>query len=181
MSLLPFELVYREHRDELFGFLRRRLPEADAADAFQETCLRALRTYPGLAHGRELRAWLYTIARSVITDRARRASTRPQEVSPHDLASSELAVHTRHGNLTADPAALVADAAGLAGLTDDLPPTERAAVTLRYGLDLSYEQIGAALDASSLAARQATSSGVRRLRRQLDVHNPDTTTERDQT
>jgi DNA-directed RNA polymerase specialized sigma24 family protein len=50
-------------------------------------------------------------------------------------------------------------------MTAQLPQKERAAVFLRYGYDLSYEDIGAALGSSSEAARQATSSGVRRLRR----------------
>jgi RNA polymerase sigma factor (sigma-70 family) len=50
-------------------------------------------------------------------------------------------------------------------LTADLPQKERAAVFLRYGYDLSYEEIGDALGSSSEAARQAASSGVRRLRR----------------
>ena len=50
-------------------------------------------------------------------------------------------------------------------LTADLPQKERAAVFLRYGYDLSYEDIGNALGSSSEAARQAASSGVRRLRR----------------
>jgi DNA-directed RNA polymerase specialized sigma24 family protein len=35
---------------------------------------------------------------------------------------------------------------------------------LRYGFDLSYEDIAAALGSSENAARQAASSGVRRLR-----------------
>ena len=167
MPLPPFELVYREHRDELFGFLRMRLPNADAADVFQETFLRALRTYPGLAHGDELRGWLYTIARSVLVDRARRARSRPQEVSSHELPVGEAPTRSADDPPSAGPASLVADAAGLAGLTGDLPRTERAAVVLRYGFDMGYDQIGAALDASAVAARQAASSGVRRLRRQL--------------
>ena len=50
-------------------------------------------------------------------------------------------------------------------LTGDLPPTERAAVVLRYGYDLPYAQIGNALGSSEEAARAAASSGVRRLRR----------------
>jgi RNA polymerase sigma factor (sigma-70 family) len=53
----------------------------------------------------------------------------------------------------------------LADLTDGLSPKERAAVVLRYGYDLSYDQIAAALGSSPDAARQATSAGVRRLRR----------------
>ena len=36
---------------------------------------------------------------------------------------------------------------------------------LRYGYDLDYQRIGAVLGSSAEAARQAASSGVRRLRR----------------
>ena len=52
-------------------------------------------------------------------------------------------------------------------LADELPEKERAAVVLRYGYDLSYSDIGTALGSSEEAARQAASSGVRRLRRRL--------------
>jgi DNA-directed RNA polymerase specialized sigma24 family protein len=38
-------------------------------------------------------------------------------------------------------------------------------VVLRYGYDLDYGQIGDALGSSAEAARQAASSGVRRIRR----------------
>jgi DNA-directed RNA polymerase specialized sigma24 family protein len=54
----------------------------------------------------------------------------------------------------------------LAPLTDGLPPKERAAVVLRYGYALDYDEIGAALGSSEAAARQAASSGVRRLRKE---------------
>jgi hypothetical protein len=59
--------------------------------------------------------------------------------------------------------------AELEHLTGDLPPKERAAVVLRYGYDLPYDQIGAALGSSEEAARAAASSGVRRLRRRLSA------------
>ena len=57
--------------------------------------------------------------------------------------------------------------AELEHLADELPEKERAAVVLRYGYDLPYDQIADALDSSEDAARQAASSGVRRLRRRL--------------
>jgi DNA-directed RNA polymerase specialized sigma24 family protein len=38
-------------------------------------------------------------------------------------------------------------------------------VVLRYGYDLSYADIGAALGSNEQAARQAASAGVRRLRK----------------
>src|SRR6266487_2652325 len=54
--------------------------------------------------------------------------------------------------------------AQLEHLADQLPPTERAAVVLRYGYDLDYSDIGAALGSNATAARQAASAGIRRLR-----------------
>jgi DNA-directed RNA polymerase specialized sigma24 family protein len=50
-------------------------------------------------------------------------------------------------------------------LAEALPPTECASVVLRYGYDLDYADIGAALGSNATAARQAASSGIRRLRR----------------
>jgi RNA polymerase sigma factor (sigma-70 family) len=141
----PFETFYAEHRAEVLRLLRRRLGAVDAEDAFQETFLRALRAYDRLDHGEHLRAWVLTIASRVAIDAARRA--RP---------AGEL-----HEPASDDERPAYAD---LGELTDGLPHKERAAVVLRYGYDLTYDQIAAVLDSSPAAARQAASSGVRRLR-----------------
>jgi RNA polymerase sigma factor (sigma-70 family) len=141
----PFETFYREHRAEVLGLLRRRLGRERSEDAFQETFLRALRAYERLEHGEHLRAWVLTIASRVAIDTLRRG--RPTDELPEQAVD--------------DPRPAYAD---LGELTDGLPPKERAAVVLRYGYDLTYDQIAAALDSSPDAARQATSAGVRRLR-----------------
>ena len=142
----PFERFYAETRDEVLALLRRRLGRAAAEDAFQETFLRALRAYGRLEHGDHLRAWVLTIAGRVAIDTLRRR--RPE------------------GELEVEPTAEDVRPAylDLGDLTDGLPPKERAAVVLRYGYDLPYDDIAAALGSSSEAARQAASSGVRRLR-----------------
>jgi RNA polymerase sigma factor (sigma-70 family) len=147
-TIPPFERFYEEHRNAVFGFLARRLGRAGAEDAFQETFLRALRGYDKLEHGRFLRAWIFTIAARVAIDTSRR--------TPSDTLSlgDEGAVED------ARPAYLE-----LEHLAEELPPTERAAVVLRYGYDLEYAEIGAALGSSADAARQAASSGIRRLRK----------------
>jgi len=151
VRLPPFETLYLKHRDELFGFLVRRVGRERAEDAFQETFLRALRGYPGLRHGRHLRAWLYTIAARVAADEQRR---RPPPTPP----APDAAPDSRPGY------------AELEHLAGELPATERAAVVLRYGYDLSYADIGAALGSSEQAARQAASAGVRRLReRRIEI------------
>lgn len=144
IAIPPFERFYAEHREPVLAHLRHLLGDA-AEDAFQETFLRALRAYPGLRHGRHLRAWVFTIATRVAIDETRRL--RPSGELPEVAIEDGLPPH-----------------AELGPLTDELPPKERAAVVLRYGFDLPYDEIAAALGSSEDAARQAASSGVRRLR-----------------
>jgi RNA polymerase sigma factor (sigma-70 family) len=147
VTIPPFETFYAEHNSEVLGLLRRKLGRDRADDAFQETFLRALRAYERLEHGEHLRAWVLTIASRVAIDTYRRTvpTTEVPEL-PHE-----------------DDRPAYED---LGDLTDGLPPKERAAVVLRYGYDLTYEQIAAALDSSPDAARQAASTGVRRLRKE---------------
>ncbi len=147
----PFELLYEQHRDEIYAFLTRRVGRARADDAFQETFLRALGGYGKLAHGRYLRAWLYTIASRVAADEERRRAPR---LEPAGAANDSRPAY-----------------AELEHLAGDLPATERAAVVLRYGYDLDYKDIAAALGSTETAARQAASSGVRRLRRKGIAHD----------
>jgi len=141
----PFERLYQRHCGEILAYLRRIAGPGMAEDAFQDTFLRALGGYGKLRSATNLRAWLFTIATRVVIDEHR----RPQPVLdvPDLPIEDELPAY-----------------AELEPLTGALPPTERAAVVLRYGYDLSYGDIATALGSSEDAARQAASSGVRRLR-----------------
>ena len=86
---------------------------------------------------------MLTIARRVAADHYRRREAPPIVVEPETDSRPAYAE--------------------LGELADGLPRKERAAVVLRYGYDMSYAAIGAALGSSEDAARQAASSGVRRL------------------
>jgi RNA polymerase sigma factor (sigma-70 family) len=147
MSVPPFERFYEEQQGPVLAQLRSMLGRDAADDAFQETFLHALRGYPALEHGRYLRAWVLQIARNVALDVLRRTRATSAEVPDLESVDEPLPYEE------------------VRRLTADLPEKERAAVFLRYGYDLSYEDIGAALGSSPEAARQAASSGVRRLRR----------------
>lgn len=113
----------------------------------------ALRAYPRLRHGDNLRAWLYTIAQRKATDAVRRRARRPTR----DLDGI-------------DPPA----PPGPEPLDDSLwvtvrglPPKQRAALVHRYVLDLAYGEIGERMGTSEEAARQNVSAGLRRLRREV--------------
>jgi RNA polymerase sigma factor (sigma-70 family) len=149
VAIPPFERFYEQHRAEVLRLLRRRLGVDRADDAFQETFLRALRAYGRLDHGEHLRAWVLTIAQNVALDTLRRSRPTAELVETADVDDERPAY------------------AELTELTDGLGPKERAAVVLRYGYDLSYDQIALVLESSPEAARQATSMGVRRIRRRL--------------
>ncbi len=149
VPIQPFERFYEEHRAEVLRLLRRHLGAGGAEDAFQETFLRALQAYRRLEHGEHLRAWVLTIARNVAIDTLRRARPTGPELAEAASEDSRPAYEE------------------LAALTDGLPQKERAAVVLRYGYDLPYDQIADALGSSEDAARQAASTGVRRLRRRI--------------
>jgi RNA polymerase sigma factor (sigma-70 family) len=154
----PFEVFYEEHCDEVLAFLRHRIGRERAEDAFQETFLRALRAYPRLEHGLHLRAWVLTIATRLLIDQSRKRVAQPTEPGDSLLQGVE-GWDERHRPAFEE----------LADLAEALPPKERAAVVLRYGYDLDYAQIGAALGSTEAAARQAASAGVRRLRRELQA------------
>jgi RNA polymerase sigma factor (sigma-70 family) len=148
VTIPPFEEFYAANRDRVYRLLVRRVGRQQAEDLFQETFLRALRAYGDLRHAEQLGAWVATIAERVVIDAHRRA--RPVEALGDAESWDGLPPH-----------------AELEQLAGGLPPTERAAVVLRYGYDLDYEQIGAVLGSNATAARQAASAGVRRLRKEL--------------
>ncbi|HSB37733.1 MAG TPA: sigma-70 family RNA polymerase sigma factor [Gaiellaceae bacterium] len=147
MGVPPFERFYEEQQGPVLAQLRGMLGRDAAEDAFQETFLRALRAYPTLKHGRHLRAWALAIARNVAVDALRGRRLTSAEVPDLESVDEPLPYEE------------------LRRLTAELPQKERAAVFLRYGYDLSYEDIGNAVGSSPEAARQAASSGVRRLRK----------------
>jgi RNA polymerase sigma factor (sigma-70 family) len=150
VAIPPFERFYGEHASDVLGYLRRLLGQR-AEDAWQETFLRALRAYDRLEHGRHLRAWVFTIATRVAMDELR-------------TSSKMLLVEDVDGEPLEVGRPVYAE---IEHLTGELPPKERAAVVLRYGYDLPYDEIGTALGSSEEAARAAASSGVRRLRRRF--------------
>lgn len=153
MHLPPFETLIDAHATELHRFLVGCVGPTEAEDCLQETYMSALRAYPRLRHGDNLRAWLYTIARRKATDALRRAARRPAR----DLDGL-------------DPAATPAPEPfddGIWRSVRGLPARQRDAVVHRFVLDLAYAEIGARMGTTEEAARQNVSAGLRRLRREV--------------
>jgi RNA polymerase sigma factor (sigma-70 family) len=157
-SLPPFQVLVDAHAVELHRFLVGFLGPDDAEDCLQDTLISALRAYPRLAHGENLRAWLYTIARRKATDVGRRRGRHP---STRPLGELEPAAEPSVGpHQPADD--------GLWSSVRMLPEKQRSAVVHRFVMDLDYRSIGERMGISEEAARQNVSEGLRRLRKEMN-------------
>src|SRR3954471_15366803 len=127
MSLPPFQLALDQHRDSLARFLAATVGPQEADDCLQETLIAALRAYPRLRDGSNVRAWLFTIARNKALDEHRLRARRPVPVA---------AVAEGGGEMTAGEGDEELWAA-----VRELPPKQRAAVALRFVNDLPHSEI----------------------------------------
>ncbi|HTE60222.1 MAG TPA: sigma-70 family RNA polymerase sigma factor [Solirubrobacteraceae bacterium] len=123
-----------------------------AAEVAQEVAIVALRRHGSLRDPRALDAWLYRTAvraalREAERSRTRRAAERAAAVSEH----------------APDAAAIAA-----AQLLAELPPRQRAALTLRYVHDLDDHAIATALGCRPGTVRSLLSRGLSTLREQAD-------------
>jgi RNA polymerase sigma factor (sigma-70 family) len=152
-QLPPFQAFLEQHRGPVLGFLRAMVGPDDADDCFQETFLAALRAYPS-ADGRNLRAWVMTIARNKAIDQARARARRATPMAdPPEPPVSDAYDGLGGGEVWARAA--------------ELANGQRAALALRFAADLPYRDIGAALGTSEAAARRRVHDGLEALREHL--------------
>ena len=149
----PFEEIVVEHGPLVRRVCRALLGPVDTDDAWSETFLAALRAYPDLRPGSNVRGWLVTIAHHKAIDqiRARQRVAVPAGDLPAGLPGGE-------------PGPEPADTE-LRGALEALPFKQRAAVAYRYLADLSYADVAALLECSQAAARRSAADGIASLRR----------------
>jgi RNA polymerase sigma factor (sigma-70 family) len=159
-ALEPFEAVVVEHGPVVMRVCRALLGPAEADDAWSETFLAALRAYPDLGPGSNVRGWLVTIAHRKAIDQLRARSRRPEPAADvgHSLPGADAGPEPVDSELSA----------ALAGL----PTKARLAVVYRYLADLPYAEVGALLECSEAAARRNAADGIARLRRQYRKDEP---------
>ncbi|MGH2924982.1 MAG: RNA polymerase sigma factor [Solirubrobacterales bacterium] len=155
----PFQVFLDEHLASVRAFLRGMVGPNDAEDCLQDTFLAALRAYPR-AEATNLRAWVLTIARRKAIDhhRARERGALPV-ADPAELVDAGGASSAGGSGLgmSAEHSAIWSAVAGL-------PPGQRAAVVLRFAVDLRYREVGEALGTSEDAARRNVHEGLKKLR-----------------
>jgi DNA-directed RNA polymerase specialized sigma24 family protein len=162
VDLPPFQALIDAHGRDVHRFLIASVGRVDADDCYQETWISALRAYPRLRDGSNLRGWILTVAHNKAIDHVRAGSRRaiPVPDAP-ELADTHGRAHDGGG----DPAA-GGPSAGVWGHVRELPPKQRTAVALRFVVDAAYAEIAAVMATSEEAARRNVHEGLTRLRKE---------------
>jgi RNA polymerase sigma-70 factor (ECF subfamily) len=142
-------------RPQAIGALLRYFRDFDLAEeAFQEACLRALRTWPDNGPPRDPTAWLIFVGRNAAMDDVRRRAKQvalPDEATLSDLddAESALAERLDSGRYRDDILRLL-----FICCHPELPATQQIALALRIVCGLSVKQIARAFLVSEAAMEQ---------------------------
>jgi len=154
-TLGPFEHCVQQYGATVLRVCRAALgPNADAEDAWSETFLSALKSWPTMPEDTNVEAWLVRIAKNKTFDIIR---TRGRRAIPTD----------RLPELSAS-----LDDAGLPDLTvwqlvAQLPERQRLAVAYHYLGGLPHTETAAVIGSTPEAVRRASADGIKTLRRRM--------------
>jgi RNA polymerase sigma-70 factor (ECF subfamily) len=147
---------YDEYYRPLFRYAYIRLrSRSEAEDAVAQVFAEAFRGIGRYRHtGKPLLAWLYRIAHNVIFDRLKAEARRPDNPSGGELV------------LGAGPEARIA-CLDLLKAIDSLTPEQRDVIIMRYFMDMSSLEVGAALGKTQPAVFSLQSRALVTLRNKL--------------
>ena len=149
-----FDELVREHRASLYSHARRKLNcDSGAEDALQETLVRAYRALPKFNGEYRLGPWLHRIMANVCIDEAnrrRRDGDKTERLAAQPSSRS-------HIPGIEDQLGLQLDDGQLKAALDDLPATQREALTLRFVDELDYQQVAEVSGVSEQNARARVS------------------------
>src|SRR6201984_572743 len=146
-------------RPQAVGALLRYFRNLDTAEeAFQNACLRALKSWPQNGPPRDPAAWLIMVARNVAIDEVRR-NRKQQPLPEDDQAISDLADAEEQIAERLDGSHYRDDILRLMFICchPDLPPTQQIALALRIVSGLTVKQIARAFLVTEAAMEQAIS------------------------
>jgi len=155
----PFSEAYGAHRDAVFRFHAYRVPTRELAeDLTQATFEKALRAWPRYDPRKAgVLTWLLAIARNTLIDHARA-----------DRGEVPL-LDEQAARLTTDDQPVIGPTSELARALAGLGDREREILGLRFGADLTGQEIADVTGLSLSNVQQILSRTLRRLRQELEA------------
>lgn len=148
----PFERAVTRHGATVLRVCRAVLgPGADADDAWSETFVAALRSWPELPEDTNVEAWLVRVARRKAIDVTR---LRARHAIPAELPERPSSVGNHGG-----------DEYGVWQAVAALPERQRLAIAYHYLGGLPHAQTAELIGGTPEAVRRAAADGIKSLRR----------------
>jgi RNA polymerase sigma-70 factor (ECF subfamily) len=157
----PVAGAFRRHYAQVYRFLRRRTESDEVAEELaQAVFVHAAERLRHLErHGPPLLAWLYTVARRRLVDRARASARGPASIASLDeVRARPVSAELEYGG---ELAGVLAEA------FRDLPEGQRHVVVMRLLEGRSFREIGEHLGATEAACKMRFSRGLEALRTEL--------------
>ncbi len=139
-----FDTLFDRYRSPVYNFARMMLGSLDGAeDVLQEAFLAVARTARNYQPRGRFRPWLMRIARNLCLNRIKHERVRRRVIAEGGL---EVIEPTAHGPTPPERAEADERMARLRGLIAELPERQREAIVLYAFEQMSYREIGEALD-----------------------------------
>jgi RNA polymerase sigma-70 factor (ECF subfamily) len=169
------ELVTR-HEKRLWNFLRRFVRERTAAeDLLQEVFLRMIKSAPEWQPTAKVSTWLYTIARNLCTDHARRAAHRDAvSLDGGQAAGDGSGPRPLLDRIPAPALGAESEAMGreiavrIDAAVGALPVEQREVFLMREVMDMPFAEIAAAVGSSEPTVKSRMRYALERLRVALE-------------
>ncbi|HSY41313.1 MAG TPA: RNA polymerase sigma factor [Polyangia bacterium] len=173
-----FEKLLARYERPIWSFLRRFVRDAEAAeDLLQEVFLRVVRdaqeSGPAWKGDAKFSTWLYTIARNLCIDRARRSAVRGSVPSIDGPSGADAETETLHERIAAPGPSTDAVVAGReAAIRIDravaaLPDDQREVFLMREVMELPFAEIASVVGVSEPTVKSRMRYALEKLRAAL--------------
>ena len=171
-----YALLYERYNRAVLSFLYRMLGNVEDVEAIgQEVFLRAFRFAATYKYPQKFSTWLFTIARNLAINNARRKKRSPvrnfAELKLENLdTSGDPEVVARRAT---DDAETREEIVRVLKAMDDLPPDQKEVIVLGIFQDLSYAQMEAITGAKAVTLRSRMFHGLKKLGKMLSPDSGD--------
>ena len=165
-----YALLYERYNQAILSFLYRMLGNVEDVEAIgQEVFLRAFRFAATYKYPQKFSTWLFTIARDLAINNARRKKRSPVrnltelKIEDADSTSDPDTVARR----ATDDLQQREEIARMLRAMDDLPPDQKEVIMLGIFQDLSYAEMEQITGAKAVTLRSRMFHGLKKLARML--------------
>lgn len=170
-----YALIYERYSGAVLSYLYRMLGSVEDVESIgQEVFLRAFRFAPTYRYPQKFSTWLFTIARNLAINNARRKKRSPvRNVTELNLEGIEMSGDAKVvASRATDDVEKQEEIARMLVALDDLPADQKEVIVLGVFQDMSYAEMESITGTKAVTLRSRMFHGLRRLGKLLGAKEP---------